>query len=63
MNLNNKSDLHHAWYSRVVPLLEEYFYNDGERLHAHCLVFDRNGVFNHAWIMCKTASRGEEPSF
>lgn len=34
MNLNNKSELHHAWYSRVVPLLEEYFYNDGERLHA-----------------------------
>lgn len=34
MNLKNKLELYHAWYSRVVPLLEEYFYNDGERLHA-----------------------------
>lgn len=34
MNLKDKSALHHAWYSRIVPLLEEYFYNDSERLHA-----------------------------
>jgi MoxR-like ATPase len=26
--------LRFAWYHRVVPLLQEYFYNDGERLHA-----------------------------
>jgi 5-methylcytosine-specific restriction protein B len=25
-------DLHFAWYHRVVPLLEEYFYSDGTRL-------------------------------
>ena len=23
-----------AWYHRIVPLLREYFYNDGERLRA-----------------------------
>lgn len=34
MNLNNADDLHFAWYMRVVPLLQEYFYNDSERLHA-----------------------------
>jgi 5-methylcytosine-specific restriction protein B len=27
-------DLRFVWYHRVVPLLQEYFYNDGERLHA-----------------------------
>ncbi len=27
-------DLRFVWYHRVVPLLEEYFYNDGERLTA-----------------------------
>jgi len=26
--------LHFAWYHRVIPLLQEYFYNDGERLLA-----------------------------
>jgi 5-methylcytosine-specific restriction endonuclease McrBC GTP-binding regulatory subunit McrB len=26
--------LHFVWYRRIVPLLEEYFYNDGERLQA-----------------------------
>ena len=26
------NDLRFAWYHRVVPLLQEYFYNDGERL-------------------------------
>jgi 5-methylcytosine-specific restriction protein B len=34
MNLKDKSALHHGWYNRIVPLLEEYFYNDSERLHA-----------------------------
>ena len=34
MHLKDRSALHHAWYNRVVPLLEEYFYNDSERLHA-----------------------------
>ena len=32
--LTNRTALHHAWYNRIVPLLEEYFYNDNERLHA-----------------------------
>jgi predicted RNA-binding protein with PUA-like domain len=27
-------DLRFVWYRRVVPLLQEYFYNDGERLRA-----------------------------
>lgn len=27
-------DLRFVWYHRIVPLLQEYFYNDGERLRA-----------------------------
>lgn len=34
MGLKDADDLHFAWYRRVVPLLQEYFYNDGERLRA-----------------------------
>ena len=34
MRVKTPGDLHFAWYSRVVPLLQEYFYNDGTRLHA-----------------------------
>lgn len=28
------NDLRFRWYHRVVPLLQEYFYNDGQRLYA-----------------------------
>src|SRR5215216_1056780 len=34
MNITDSDDLHFAWYHRVIPLLEEYFYNDNARLHA-----------------------------
>jgi hypothetical protein len=34
MGLKTTDDLHFAWYRRVVPLLQEYFYNDSERLRA-----------------------------
>jgi 5-methylcytosine-specific restriction protein B len=34
MGLGGAEDLRFAWYARVVPLLEEYFYNDHERLRA-----------------------------
>ncbi len=34
MNINSADDLHFAWYHRIIPLLKEYFYNDGERLRA-----------------------------
>lgn len=34
LGLNSANDLHFAWYNRVVPLLQEYFYNDNERLFA-----------------------------
>lgn len=34
MALRSAEDLRFAWYARVVPLLEEYFYNDHERLRA-----------------------------
>lgn len=34
MNLTDVEGLRFAWYHRVVPLLQEYFYNDGERLQA-----------------------------
>lgn len=34
MDVRTSDDLHFAWYRRVVPLLQEYFYNDTTRLHA-----------------------------
>jgi predicted RNA-binding protein with PUA-like domain len=34
MNLTDEPSLRFAWYARVVPLLQEYFYNDDERLLA-----------------------------
>jgi hypothetical protein len=34
MNVKDADELHFNWYHRIVPLLQEYFYNDGERLHA-----------------------------
>lgn len=34
MNLQDEGDLRFTWYRRIVPLLQEYFYNDGERLRA-----------------------------
>jgi 5-methylcytosine-specific restriction protein B len=34
MNLEGVGDLRFAWYARVVPLLQEYFYNDMARLRA-----------------------------
>jgi 5-methylcytosine-specific restriction enzyme B len=34
MNIRDEAALRFAWYARVVPLLQEYFYNDGERLLA-----------------------------
>jgi hypothetical protein len=32
MGLRTMDDLEYAWYHKVIPLLQEYFYNDGERL-------------------------------
>jgi 5-methylcytosine-specific restriction endonuclease McrBC GTP-binding regulatory subunit McrB len=34
MNINTLEDLHFAWYRQILPLLQEYFYNDWERLKA-----------------------------
>jgi len=31
-NTDDAESLRFAWFSRIVPLLQEYFYNDGERL-------------------------------
>jgi 5-methylcytosine-specific restriction endonuclease McrBC GTP-binding regulatory subunit McrB len=33
-SVRDLDDLHFAWYHRVIPLLEEYFYGDGGRLRA-----------------------------
>lgn len=32
MGISSAEELHSAWYHKVVPLLQEYFYNDWERL-------------------------------
>lgn len=32
MDVNNLADLRFVWKHRILPLLQEYFYNDGERL-------------------------------
>jgi 5-methylcytosine-specific restriction enzyme B len=34
LKLADAAHLHFVWYNRVLPLLQEYFYNDSERLHA-----------------------------
>lgn len=34
MHLSSVAELRFAWDHRIVPLLQEYFYNDGERLQA-----------------------------
>jgi 5-methylcytosine-specific restriction protein B len=34
MGVEDLDDLRFAWFHRVVPLLQEYFYNDGDRLRA-----------------------------
>ena len=34
MGINDAERLHFNWYHRVIPLLQEYFYNDWQRLHA-----------------------------
>lgn len=34
LGLKDADELRFAWYHRIVPLLQEYFYNDAERLHA-----------------------------
>jgi hypothetical protein len=34
LDVNDVADLHFVWLQRIVPLLQEYFYNDGERLRA-----------------------------
>lgn len=34
INVKDVTELHFAWYRRVIPLLQEYFYNDAERLRA-----------------------------
>lgn len=34
MKLDTLDDLHFVWYNKIIPLLQEYFYDDGERLRA-----------------------------
>ncbi len=34
MRIQDLTELHFVWYRRVIPLLQEYFYNDVERLSA-----------------------------
>lgn len=34
MGVQSVEDLHFAWFYRIIPLLQEYFYNDGQKLRA-----------------------------
>jgi 5-methylcytosine-specific restriction protein B len=34
MGITTLDQLHFAWYQKIIPLLQEYFYNDGEHLRA-----------------------------
>jgi 5-methylcytosine-specific restriction endonuclease McrBC GTP-binding regulatory subunit McrB len=34
LGTGNADDLRFGWYHRIIPLLQEYFYDDGERLRA-----------------------------
>ncbi|MBE9012854.1 hypothetical protein IQ250_21885 [Pseudanabaenaceae cyanobacterium LEGE 13415] len=34
MGVQSVEDLHFAWFHRIIPLLQEYFYNDGQKLKA-----------------------------
>ncbi len=34
MGIESIDDLHFAWYHRIITLITEYFYNDGERMRA-----------------------------
>jgi len=34
MAIDTLDNLHFVWYRRIIPLLQEYFYEDGERLRA-----------------------------
>jgi 5-methylcytosine-specific restriction enzyme B len=34
MDVKDLEQLHFVWYNKIIPLLQEYFYNDGERLRA-----------------------------
>lgn len=34
MGIDSLEALHFAWYRRIMPLLQEYFYNDWDRLRA-----------------------------
>ena len=34
MGIETEADLHFAWHHRVLPLLQEYFHHDGERMQA-----------------------------
>ncbi|MFA4640226.1 AAA family ATPase [Pyrococcus kukulkanii] len=32
LNINTREELHRVWYQEIIPLLQEYFYNDWESL-------------------------------
>jgi 5-methylcytosine-specific restriction protein B len=40
MRVRSAADLHAAFYKRIFPLLQEYFYNDRDRLIAVCGEYD-----------------------
>ena len=45
MGIATLADLHRAWYQRVVPLLQEYFYDDNDDLRSVLKTFvDKNEV-------------------
>jgi hypothetical protein len=51
MGLKDREALHEAWRYKIVPLLQEYFYGDGEKLES---------MLGKAFVGSKEVRCGEE---
>lgn len=48
MAVQSIEDLHFAWFHRIIPLLQEYFYNDGQKLKAILGDFVQKPIWDQA---------------